>query len=312
MATAVTSPQAFVTGASGFLGPHVVRALGDEGFQVFASATPLNDVAKLKSELSQRPWDLVVHLAGLSLPADCERSPALAYETNLGGTIEFAKTCADVGIQGLFVFFSTAYVYAPDLEGRLTESSTTKPSGVYGRSKLFAEQALRDIAPTVAFPVLALRLFNHSHKSQRPDFFLPAMYRTLNEARDTGRGLRVPVPMGNPNLRRDFSSLQDLRAVLGQIAKNRVAVARKIKAESRGFMVCNLCSGQERELGSLVHVLAKKMGLEAELQPQADRMRAGEPPVVCGDPTALRELLNFYPSPRSDEEFIDLFLEDQP
>lgn len=300
--------KAFVTGADGFLGSHVVVALKNQGFDVFESATQLSDRADLRSDLMREKWDVVFHLAGLSLPSDCERDPALAYAVNLCGTNDFASVCADVGFRGLFVFFSSAYVYSPSLEGSLNEAHPTAPSGVYGRTKLFAEQCLKDIAPTVPFSVLALRLFNHSHKSQRSDFFLPAMYKTISEAKPVNA--RVTVQMGDPNLSRDFSSLQDFRTSIASIAEGATRLTPEIRSRENGFKICNLCSGQARQLGNLVRVMGKKLGFEVTLESQQSRMRPGEPKVIFGDSSELNRLLNYEPPKRSDEEFIDLFLED--
>lgn len=296
-------PRAFLTGASGFLGPHVVAALQAEGFDVFSSSTMLDDAEGLRRELSRGPWDLVFHLAGLSLPRECEADPARAYEINVVGTKTFANLVSDANLNGPFVFFSTAHVYDPDIDGVISETSRTKPQNVYGNSKLLAEKFLEDAATDLKFPVLILRLFNHAHKSQRPDFFLPAMYQTLVTAKARQSGT-VKVPMGDPTLKRDFNSIQDFRGVVEKIIRHRDRVS--------GLETINLCSGQSRNLGDLVETLARRLGRQAKLQPLQERMRPGEPRVIRGDATRLAALIGAPPPVRTDAEFIELFLADLP
>lgn len=292
-------PKAFLTGANGFLGPHVRGVLRSLGYDVFESTTLLNNSEGLAHDIAQGPWEIVFHMAAMSLPAACRKTPDLAYEVNLVGTIEIAKQLLNAGVRCPLIFFSTAYTYSPGLDGLISETSPTNPTEVYGKTKLAAEQALGSMASVVPFPILVLRLFNHSHKSQSPDFFLPAMYQTIGAAK---AGTTVKVPMGDPKLKRDFSSLQDLRSTIAALVN--------AKASINGFEIYNLCSGVPRELGGLVKELGLQMGVTAELSPMKERMRDGEPRTVFGDASKLASFLKRPNEKRTDQEFIEMFLAD--
>lgn len=311
MSSSDARPKIFITGSDGFIGPHLLTALRTSGFECVAAKSHLNSSEGLSQELKSGPWDMVIHLAAMSSPKDCARDPAAAYETNTVGTLTLAKLCAEIGFKGLFLFFSTSYVYSPEIEGEISEDQATEPSGVYGRSKLFAERSLQDIAKTVDYSVLTLRLFNHAHKSQRGSFFLPSIYETLLKLAKNSNS-EVLVPMGDPELQRDFNTIQDLKTAVAQIAKDQSRLVSLLRRDHDGFLAVNMCSGQPRKLGTLVHLLGSKLGLDAVPDPQVDRMRHGEPRILLGNPALLNRLLGRHPLNRSDAEFADMFMEDLP
>lgn len=299
-----STPSIFMTGGEGFLARHFERAFLNSKFTVHRSVTSLRERDAFMKELSAHPPHVFLHLAGLSAPADCERDPWSAFESNWVTTVETYRRLMSTGFRGLFVFMSTAHVYADSAEP-LTEESKVNPQSVYAQSKWLAENSLRDLSKlfernggNTAPSVLILRLFNHTHKSQGSQFVLPSVYRTLHEA-PAGR---VQVPTGNVDLERDLSPIQDLCQTMVEITRKR--------SKFQGCTVMNVCSGQARTLRPLLLALAQKMGRDVDLVPDATRIRAGEPKRIVGCDKKLRDFLGTPRSQRSDEEFVSLFLED--
>ncbi|MEP7013672.1 MAG: NAD-dependent epimerase/dehydratase family protein [Acidobacteriota bacterium] len=118
---------ALVTGASGFLGLHLVRALLDEGRRVVALARdsaplsalrhPALEVASgdLRDPASYSPWlasgSSVFHLAAVrGQPRNRGRE---MEEVNVGVTAELARRCLEAGV-GRFVHVSTALNHGTD------------------------------------------------------------------------------------------------------------------------------------------------------------------------------------------------------
>lgn len=146
-----------VTGATGAVGPRVVRAYLAAGYSVrtLSVGTPDRDV--LPSGVDARIGDVcdgqtvrsavagvevVVHLAALlhqfENVADLERQ----YErVNVGGTENVVRAAIAEDVRRL-ILLSTIAVYGPSSGQLIDESTTPRPDTAYGRTKLAAEQAV--------------------------------------------------------------------------------------------------------------------------------------------------------------------------
>lgn len=144
---------ALVTGASGFVGGHLVEALVASGYRVRCLVRPqsdrrwldgvgvgyavgtVDDVAAMRHALDG--VDVVFHLAALTTApreSDYDR-------VNHGGVVRLVEAIA--GRPARIVFCSSLAAGGPAREGRpLTESDPPAPIGPYGESKARAEQVV--------------------------------------------------------------------------------------------------------------------------------------------------------------------------
>lgn len=145
--------QVLVTGASGFLGSHVVRTLAARGLSVTAhgrSAARLDfgpDVRVCQGDLANLPLlteaaadcDAVVHCAALSAPWG---DPREFVATNVAGTSNLLTAALAAGVRRLVHISSPAVIFDGRDQHHLRDDAPYPPSfsSHYARSKQLAEE----------------------------------------------------------------------------------------------------------------------------------------------------------------------------
>jgi nucleoside-diphosphate-sugar epimerase len=143
-----------VTGAGGFIGPHVVAALGAAGYRIritqrTAAPAPEGTEAMVTGDLaSPVEWSRVldgvahvVHLAGLA-HAGPGLDEALYRRINTDATLQLAQAAYRAGVSR-FVCISSIKAQTGAFDGPpVREDDVPAPDDAYGRSKLAAEQGL--------------------------------------------------------------------------------------------------------------------------------------------------------------------------
>ena len=87
--------------------------------------------------------EVVIHAAAFTAVDECERRPEVAFAVNAEGTRNVAQAAGDVGTPMLYL--STDYVFDGAKPEPYNEDDATHPLGVYGKSKLEGEKAVRDL-----------------------------------------------------------------------------------------------------------------------------------------------------------------------
>lgn len=150
--------DALVTGATGFIGARLAERLVQQGHKVLAfgaERTPVEAERRKALEAKGIPVrigrlddlplvrelvssvDTVFHLAA----AQHESNVGETYyrAVNVDGTRNLLDVCEEAGVER-FVYGSTIGVYGSARNGRLDETSATRPENIYARTKLEAER----------------------------------------------------------------------------------------------------------------------------------------------------------------------------
>ncbi len=148
-----------VTGATGFIGRHVVALLLEQGHSVralvrdgrealpsgaFAVAGEVTDVAALEQALHGA--EIVIHLAGVAhttLTSDDERNRA--REVNVGGARNVLEAAARVGVRRV-VIASSAHVYAGQRGLGVREDAPQAAENLYAETKIEVEKLACEFA----------------------------------------------------------------------------------------------------------------------------------------------------------------------
>jgi UDP-glucose 4-epimerase len=155
--------RVLITGASGFVGYHLINEAINNNLEVFAAVRKSSKVdhlkefdAKytypdftslqaLKDNINENKYDYIIHAAGVTKA----RSAAEYDNINAEYTYNLALAALESNISlKKFVLISSLAAVGPlnTLSGIITENTTPAPVTAYGRSKLLAEEKLKSLA----------------------------------------------------------------------------------------------------------------------------------------------------------------------
>jgi UDP-glucose 4-epimerase len=154
--------RVLITGASGFVGYHLIIEALQNNLEVFAAVRKsskidhlagldikyihldFNNLESLITEIKDKQYNYIIHAAG-TLRA---RTPAEYDYINAGYTYNLALAATHAGSSfKKFVFISSLAAVGPlnELNGLITEETSPNPITAYGKSKLLAEDKLKSI-----------------------------------------------------------------------------------------------------------------------------------------------------------------------
>ncbi len=140
---ATRGPRILLLGADGQLGWELRRALLPLGelLPMARAQADLGDAGALRALLDRLRPDVVVNAAAYTAVDRAQGEPELAHRVNARGPALLADYAAASG--AWLLHYSTDYVFDGSGTRPWREGDPTHPLGVYGRSKLEGEQALR-------------------------------------------------------------------------------------------------------------------------------------------------------------------------
>jgi len=252
----MTGRLALVTGATGAIGPAVIRELQERGFavRVLARGQPAEGVlpagldivrGELADSASLRTAadgvHVVIHLAAL-LHQFAPPSAVLNeryQQVNVAGTSNIVQAALAARV-GRIVYLSTIAVYGPTNGAVADEGTPPLPDTPYGRTKLEAESfvmgARGDSAP-IGVVLRAAAVYGPRIKGN---------YRTLAEAIARGRY----VPIGRGGNRRTLVHEKDLAR----------AVVLAAEHPDAGGVTFNVSDGRVHRLADIVDAMYRAIG----------------------------------------------------
>ena len=145
-----------VTGASGFIGRPLVAALLRAGYAVravtrrpvsFPNVVEVVTIPDLKNSIDWAPIlqgvDIIIHLAGMAHSHVPETEYSDVDQINRMATQQLAQAAKNAGV-GRFIYISSVRAQiGATATHPVSEQDEPRPTDLYGRSKLAAEQAIR-------------------------------------------------------------------------------------------------------------------------------------------------------------------------
>lgn len=289
--------SAWVTGAGGYLGGHLTRALGHAGWRV---ATARVRPGAPPQGAAPGSGDVVFHLAGVA------HRNAAAGE-HMAANCELALALYDLACRAearAFVFVSSSKVLGDASPAALGVDAPRRPKGAYAASKAAAERRLLAARNRAGVRLAIVR---------PPSVYGPGVRGNLRLlAWALARGL--PLPLGLADGRRSFVSVRNLTSAL-------VALGAM---PDRSDGVWHVADGDDVDCATLCRRLAHHLGRPARLLPVPaaacaaalrllPRMRADATSLVASvfeplrlDASAFRRAFRWLPPQTLDEGIAEL------
>lgn len=134
-----------ITGASGQVGGAVARLGRNAGMEIFApgrAQLDLTNMEMLRSAVASKPWSAIINCAAYTAVDKAESDTEIAWAVNANAPSIMAQEAAKFSIP--FIQVSTDYVFDGEKDSPYLETDQTRPLGVYGQTKAFAEEAIAD------------------------------------------------------------------------------------------------------------------------------------------------------------------------
>jgi len=243
-----------VTGGAGFVGSHLTELLIKNGhFPVIIDNLNTGKFKYIKKFVDEGKADFikldirnfsklmklpkcsaVIHLAAIASVLESIDNPSFVNDVNVNGTLNMLEFCRKKNIKK-FIFTSSAAIFGNN-ESKITESSPTIPTTVYGSSKLTGEQYCRIYSELFGITTIILRPFN-IYGPRQNDTYAGVITKFLTRLSKN----KPPIIFGTGKQTRDFIHVHDVaRAFFLALRYNKTK-----------FDVFNLGTGKSTSINTL-------------------------------------------------------------
>tara|TARA_R100000008_G_C3584381_1_gene171032 strand:+ start:1014 stop:1913 length:900 start_codon:yes stop_codon:yes gene_type:complete len=278
-----------VTGGSGFIGAHLVKALSQKGEVTnidllpsaqdsAASRDVIGDISNTDNNLkfleALQGAECVFHLAAKARVQPSIEHPIEFDQTNVKGTLNMLELSREAGVKN-FIFTSSSSLYGNTHIYPTPETLAPNPLSPYGLQKLIGEQYCQLYSRIHDMNTACLRYFNvYGENAPTEGAYCLVIGKFIQQAL-AGKNLTI---FGDGQQKRDFTYVQD-------VVQANILAAEKVEGmQGEAF---NIGNGDNRS----VQEIADVFGLPCDYLPE--RL---EPKETLADNSKAKNLLGWKPT----------------
>ncbi len=297
--------KVLVTGASGFVGRHLVEHLAqDTTLEIVGTST---DEVRLAPRIKDRPIDwyqldirdeasvidllgqiqpkLIFHLAGQAFVPLSLEHPWETLQINVQGQLNLIKGLVAHGLDARLLAVSSAHVYGKidPADNPITEQQPFRPDTPYAVSKIAQDMLALQYYLSHGLQIVRARAFNHIGPGQNTRFALPNFARQIAAIE---QGQQEPIiSVGDLKPRRDFTDVRDV-----------VRAYALLLQHGQSGEAYNVCRGRSYAIGDLLDKLCALSSADIRIQQDPSRLRSLDVSEIIGDNRKLRQDTGWQPT----------------
>jgi len=300
-----------VTGGAGYIGSHVVRQLGEAGYDKVVVLDNLSkgfrdavlhgelvvgdtgDMTLVRKLLKDHNIDSVLHFAAHTVVPESVEDPLKYYGNNTCQTRNLLQCCQEHGVSH-FIFSSTAAVYGIPQHIPVDEDAPNAPINPYGTSKLMSEMMLRDLCAATPLRHVILRYFNVAgcDPQGRIGQSTPAATLLTKVACEAALGIREKLYIfGTDYATHDGTGVRDYIHVEDLASAHIKALEYLQKGGESTTLNCGY--GHGYSVREVIDAVTRAHG--APLPVEEKPRRAGDPPSLVAKTDKVRQTLGWEP-----------------
>lgn len=262
-----------VTGSSGFIGKHLLKALNEKGYSVI----PLDyddgyDLLK-NEDLTRIPkFNTIVHLAAKSFVPHSFERPYDFYYHNYVTTLNILEKARVFNAKVIFI---SSYLYGQPDYLPINETHPLRPHNPYAQTKLIGEKLCEGYNRDFNVPVVIFRPFNIYGKGQNNSFLIPMIISQMK----TG-----VISLKDPRPKRDFIHISDVTQ----------AILLAIEYRFPHLEVFNLGFGKSFSIAEVIELITRVSNIHLKVN-FSNEIRQGEVLDTIADTSKVFACFNWKP-----------------
>lgn len=287
--------KAWVTGAGGFMGVHLVNYLIEKNYRLLATYyNPTTDIKDIDKKAIIKECDVrdkekvfslmkefnpekIFHLAAQSYPTVSWENPWYTIESNIIGTInifealkKFNKNCKILNAGS-----SGEYGHINEKDIPVKEKYILKPLHPYGVSKVAQELLAYQYFQNFKIPSITIRIFNTTGPRKINDVCSDFTKRLIEI--EKGINKEKILRVGNLKTKRAITDVRDVIKAF-DLALDKATIGE----------VYNISGEKAYEINEIIEVLRSLVNFEFEIFQDKELLRTTDEPIIFGNSTKFK------------------------